>query len=82
VSLPTDQIVFADDARGQARIGFGGMRFAGVEDGPLVFTRVRELAPEAELSPDRSHAMRLEPEWVAAVFENLLPVWPEAPRSR
>jgi hypothetical protein len=32
VSLPTDQIVFADDTRGHARIGFGGMQFVGSED--------------------------------------------------
>ena len=32
VSLPTDQIVFADDASGQARVGFGGMQFAGLEE--------------------------------------------------
>ena len=33
VSLPTDQIVFADDTGGHARVGFGGMRFAGSEEG-------------------------------------------------
>lgn len=81
VSLPTDQIVFADDARGHARIGFGGMRFMGVEEGRLVFARVRELAPDEQLSPDRSHTMRLEPEWVAVIFENGLPIWPAATRS-
>jgi hypothetical protein len=27
VSLPTDQVVFADDAGGRARIGFGGMHY-------------------------------------------------------
>jgi hypothetical protein len=31
VSLPTDQIVFADDRGGHARVGFGGMRFIGSE---------------------------------------------------
>jgi hypothetical protein len=33
VSLPTDQIVFAEDGNGTAQVGFGGMRFAGMEDG-------------------------------------------------
>jgi hypothetical protein len=28
VPLPTDQIVFAEDNGGAARVGFGGMRFA------------------------------------------------------
>jgi hypothetical protein len=35
VSLPTDQIVFADDAGGHARVGFGGMQFVGPEEGHL-----------------------------------------------
>ena len=35
VSLPTDQIVFADDSGGCARVGFGGMRFVGPEEGRL-----------------------------------------------
>src|SRR5476651_625297 len=46
VSLPTDQIVFADDADGRARVGFGGMSFAGTEEGRLIFLRVRDLLPE------------------------------------
>ena len=71
VSLPTDQIVFADDTGGRARVGFGGMRFIGVEEGEeerLVFVRFRELLPESQLSPDRSHTMRLDPQWVAAIL--------------
>ena len=31
VSLPTDQIVFAEDTGGHVRVGFGGMRFVGLE---------------------------------------------------
>ena len=77
VSLPTDQIVFADDARGCARVGFGGMRFTGVEDGRLVFVRVRELFPEDQLSPARSHTMRLDPQWVAAMLVDGRKIWPD-----
>ena len=62
VSLPTDQIVSADDRDGHVRVGFGGMRFAGLEDGHLVFVRIRELFPEEQLSPARSHTMRLDPQ--------------------
>lgn len=76
VSLPTDQIVAADAGRGSARVAFGGMRFDGVEGGQLAFTRVRELHPEATLSPDRSHKMLLAPEWVAAVIVDGRRVWP------
>ena len=76
VSLPTDQIVSADDAAGCARVGFGGMRFAGAETGALVFHRVRELMPEEQLSPARSHVMRLDPAWVAAVLVDGQAVWP------
>jgi hypothetical protein len=75
VSLPTDQIVYADDTAGHARIGFGGMQFVGTEEGQLVFVRVRELVPEDQLSPDRSHTMRLESVRVAAVLVHGQPVW-------
>ena len=75
VSLPTDQIVVADDAHGYARVGFGGMRFAGWEEGRLMFLRVRELHPEEELSPARSHKMLLDPGWVAAVVVDGQRVW-------
>ena len=67
VSLPTDQIVFADDASGHARVGFGGMQFVGLEGTDLVFTRIRELFPEDQLSPARSHTMRLDMQRVASV---------------
>lgn len=76
VSLPTDQIVFADDLGGQARVGFGGMRFVGSEEGRLAFTRVRELFPEDQLSPDRSHQMLLDPQWVASISADGRRVWP------
>lgn len=75
VSLPTDQIVFADDTGGHARVGFGGMEFTGAEETHLVFRRIRELLPEDELSPARSHTMRLDSQWVVTVSVNGRPVW-------
>lgn len=75
VSLPTDQIVFADDAEGYARVGFGGMQFVGSEEDQLVFVRIRELHPEDQLSPDRSHTMRLDRQWVATVSVDGQVVW-------
>ncbi len=75
VSLPTDQIVFVDDTGGQARVGFGGMQFVGSEEGHLVFVRVRELFPEDQLSPARSHTMRLDEQQVATVSVDGRPVW-------
>ena len=75
VSLPTDQIVFSDDSGGHARVGFGGMRFVGSEEGHLVFVRIRELLPEDQLSPDRSHTMRLDSERVTTVSVDGRPVW-------
>jgi hypothetical protein len=68
VPLPTDQIVRGDDDSGAARVGFGGMRFDGIEHGLLTFRRVRDLAAEHELSPERGRRMTLEPAMVAAVF--------------
>lgn len=77
VSLPTDQIVDADDTGGVVRASFGGMAFTGVRDGQLTFARVREVQPPERLSPDRSHEMRLDPGWVAAVYDRGRRVWPE-----
>ena len=77
ISLPTDQIVFADDSSGHARVGFGGMRFVGSEEGRLVFVRVRELFPEDQLSPARSHTMRLDPQSVATISVDGRRVWPD-----
>ena len=76
VSLPTDQIVFADDSGGYARVGFGGMRFVGPEEGHLLFVRVRELFPEDQLSTARSHKMLLDPHWVATISVDGQHVWP------
>jgi hypothetical protein len=76
VSLPTDQIVLAEEIDGHARVGFGGMRFTGEDAGRLVFVRFRELFPEEQLSPHRSHTMFLEPEWVDSVSVNGVTVWP------
>lgn len=75
VSLPTDQIVFADEQDHRVRIGFGGMQFVGLQDGRLVFIRTHELFPEEQLSPGRSHIMRLEPQWVAAISRDGQVVW-------
>jgi hypothetical protein len=77
VSLPTDQIVSADDSSGHARVAFGGMRFVGLEGEWLVFVRFRELFPEDQLSPARSHAMRLDPRWIAALAVDGRQVWPD-----
>jgi hypothetical protein len=75
VPLPTDQIVSAGDESGAARVGFGGMRWGGVEGGQLTFHRVRDLRAEHELSPERSRRMTLEPDMVAAVFMEGHLVW-------
>jgi hypothetical protein len=75
VSLPTDQIVMAEETAGHVRVGFGGMRYAGTEEGRLAFTRVREMHPEEQLSPARSHKMLLEVEWVVTVIAHGIRVW-------
>ena len=76
VSLPTDQIVLAEEVDGHVRVGFGGMAFGGVQNGLLTFARVRELLPDDQLSPARSHTMRLDPEWVSAVCVDGRSEWP------
>lgn len=79
VSLPTDQIVYANDTRGHASVGFGGMQFIGPEAGRLAFVRARELFPEDELSPARSHKMLLDARWVALISVDGQPVWRQTP---
>ena len=75
VSLPTDQIVLADHSSGAARVGFGGMSFVGMNDGRLIFDRVRDLLPEEQLSPARSRTMILDPAWVASIAVDGRVVW-------
>ena len=75
VSLPTDQIVYTDEVDACVRVGFGGMRFDGLNRGRLRFTRVREMHPESELSPARSHTMLLEPSWVGAIVVDDREAW-------
>ena len=77
VSLPTDQIVTMDDVGGRARVGFGGMAFVGVDGDRLTFRRVRELHPEEQLSPDRSHVMTLQMRWVSSISIVGRRVWPD-----
>ncbi len=76
VPLPTDQIVFAEDGGGAARVGFGGMSAGGMEDGQLVFYRVRNLQPAELLSPQRGRRMTLEPRMVASIAVDGQVVWP------
>lgn len=76
VPLPTDQIIFAEDGGGAAQVGFGGMSFAGIEDGELVFLRVRDLQPEELLSPQRGRRMTIEPRMVASIAVDGHVVWP------
>jgi hypothetical protein len=75
VPLPTDQIVSTEERAGAAQVGFGGMRFDGLEGGHLTFRRVRDLLAEHELSPERGRRMTLKPEMVAAVFMEGRLVW-------
>jgi hypothetical protein len=79
VSLPTDQIVFADDTGDRARVGFGGMQFVGPDNDQLVFVRAREVLPLDQLSPDRSYIMRLDARWVALVSVDGHVVWQSGP---
>jgi hypothetical protein len=66
----------ADDRRGRALVGFGGMRMGAMDHGRLVFHRVKDLWPEEELSPERARRMTLEPRMVASVAVDGHAVWP------
>jgi|SRR5580765_3320633 hypothetical protein len=81
VPLPTDQIVFAEDGEGAARVGFGGMSSAGEEGERLVFYRVRDLQPAELLSPERGFRMVLEQRVVTQVAVDGRVVWPRTPLS-
>jgi hypothetical protein len=76
VALPTDQIVFADDTDGCARVGFGGMSFEGMEEGHLTFYRVRDLQPDELRSPQRGQRMTLLPDMVSTISVDGRHVWP------
>ena len=80
VNLPTDQIVFSEDTGGVARVAFGGMSAAAMEDGQLVFYRVRDLQPAELLSPERGLRMTLEPRMVTSVTVDGRVVWPHSIR--
>ena len=79
--LPTDQIVEARDGDGEgeggAEVAFGGMSFEGLEDGLLVFHRVRDLVPEHLLSPERGRRMTIEPAMVQSIAVDGIPTWPK-----
>ena len=77
VSLPTDQIVYSDDTGAGARVGFGGMSFAGIDAERLLFHRVREMHPDDRLSPARSRTMVLSMRWVTSISVEGHEVWPE-----
>ena len=77
VSLPTDQVVLAEDVNGTVTVGFGGFRFDGMRDGRLIFSRVRDLLPDSQLSPDRSWTMALEPKWVSEIHADGVHAWPD-----
>jgi hypothetical protein len=68
--------VFSGEHDGAAVVAFGGMRFDGLADGRLIFRRVRELLHEAQLSPDRSWTMLLEPRVVSSIHVNGTRAWP------
>ena len=74
--LPTDQITFADDSGGSARVAFGGMSAPRMEGGQLTFYRVKDLQPAEKLSPLRGRRMTLEPQMVESVFADGEIVWP------
>ena len=78
ISLPTDQIVWADDSGGRAEVRFGGMQFVGTDDGNLVFRRVREMHAEEQLSPARSHKMVLSGLGDIRALADGRVVWPGA----
>ena len=80
VNLPTDQIVFSDVTDDVARVGFGGMSAAGIEDGQLVFYRFRDLQTAELLSPERGVRMTLEPRMVTTITVDGRVVWPESLR--
>ena len=78
VPLPTDQIVFADDTGGDVLVGFGGMKFEGIEDGQLVLYRVHDLLSDERLSPQRGLRMTLEPHMVSTIQVDGRVLWPLA----
>lgn len=76
ISLPTDQIIDAEDTGGYARVDFGGMKYVGIEGEKFVFDRVRDLAPPETLAPDRGMRMAIEMRAVSKIVSEGDCVWP------
>jgi hypothetical protein len=53
------------------------MSFEGIDGGELIFLRVRDLQPEALLSPERGRRMTLDPRLVASIAVDGRVVWPQ-----
>jgi hypothetical protein len=81
IEIPSDQVVLDENAKGQARVGFGGMSFEGVEDDRLVFWRVRDLLPESLLPSSTTDKLTLDPQVVSAVRVQGVQVWPRTPMA-
>jgi hypothetical protein len=77
IELPADQVVHSEDRSGFARVGFGGLSFEGIQEGQLVFWRVKDLLPEDMLSPSRSLRVLLDPTSVSRIQMNGQQVWPK-----
>jgi len=75
IPLPTDQIVASEDTSGVAIVGFGGMKFEGVDEGQLVFHRFQDVQPKEVLSPERGMKMTLEIDMVECVRSYGSVVW-------
>jgi hypothetical protein len=78
VPIPTDQIVDSCEKENRAEVTFGGMMFVGIEDGELVFHRVKEMQPQELLSPQRGVRMTLSPSMVITIQAGDHYVWPES----
>jgi hypothetical protein len=78
VPLPTDQIVFGCERENAAEVTFGGMMFAGIEDGQLVFHGVKEMLALDILSPQRGIRMTLNPSMVTTIQAGERFVWPQS----
>jgi hypothetical protein len=81
VPVPADQIVLEEQGRDSARVGFGGVSFEGMVEGQLAFWRVKDIAPEEALAPDREIRFLIDPRRVSSVLVRGTQVWPKKAES-
>jgi hypothetical protein len=83
VEVPEDQVIFADEKSGQARLGLGGMSYEGIRDDRFELWRVRDLWPEDRIAVSSEQRILVAREMVSRILLEGAQVYPppELPKN-